>query len=398
MTPIEPQLENHLRIMIRRWWWIIGAAVATFTAVYLVQSASPDVFRARGVAQLRVPVELADDGDLTEFQARTYAESAASPVRLEAALAQTDLTIDVDEAEDLVSVALLSTPGFVEVTADGSSPEAAETLAAAVLSSMIAEVEADATTVTAGSSSDLLVATIVAPADASSSPVSPRPLTSAVLGGIIAAIVAAEAAVLVWFLQGRLSLADPVRQVTEITGARTIDLTGADPEPLVPFVMGQLEDRPVVTVLQSGKVPSAEVAVRLDRAMGRNDGRVLIFDTGSGRPEMRLSVEGDRLAAQLDRVDVPNSHNSMVLHHLLDVVGATTTLVSATTAVEADSAFETVREFPEAVILVIDPRKTTKRRLTRQVAALADVRASLIGVILHREPRRPVPLQVADSR
>lgn len=396
MTPVEPQIENHLRIIAFRWKFILAATIVAFVAVLVWRTGTDDVYRAEGTVQLRVPVELSDAGDITEFQARSYAEMAATPIQLEAAITEAGLGIDVDEAGSRVDIAVLSTPGFIVVGADGPSPADAERLASGVISAIVAQVELDSAEVSAGESAPV-TATVLAPAEAGSDPIGPSPLALAVIAALVAAIMSAEAAVLVWYLQGRLSLADPAQQVRGLLGVRTLDLTGADPESLLPFVAGRLEQSPVILVLQTGQVPSAEVAVQLDRALTRLDHKVMTFDGGTTRPEIRVNVDGDRMMARLDRVTDDEDYNPEVLQRMIDVVGAGITVVNASVDSRPETAFDMVREFPDAVVLVVDPRKTTKKTLVRQAAALDDVGANLRGVVLHREPRRPVPLAIADD-
>lgn len=399
MTPVEPQIENHLRIMAHRWVVIVGAAVVTFIVVLVWRMGAVDVYRAEGTVQLRVPVEISNAEEITDFQSRSYAEMAATPIQLEKAVARSGLDIDVDEAESRVDIAVLSTPGFVAIGAEGPSPREAEQLADGVIAAILDEVELDSAEASDDDGDDIagVTATVLAPADADLDPIGPSPLVLAVIAALVAAIVTAEAAVLVWYLQGRLSLADPAQQVRGLLGVRTLDLTGSDPESLLPFVAGRLEQSPVILVLQTGQVPSAEVAVQLDRALSRLDHKVMTFDGGSTRPEMRVNVDGDRMMARLDRVSDSDEYDPEVVKHMIDVVGAGITVVNASVAAHPETAFDMVRDFPDAVVLVVDPRKTTKKTLVRQAAALDDVGASLRGVVLHREPRRPVPLALADN-
>ncbi|MCP5025052.1 MAG: hypothetical protein GY929_02100 [Actinomycetia bacterium] len=403
----EPQLGNHLRIVGRRSWVILLTGVIAFAFTYAWQASKPDVYRAEGLVQVTVPVDMADDGDITDFRARSYAELAASPALLGPAATRSKLGLDLEEASDLVEIEVPGPPGYIEVKADGPTPAAATSLTDAVLTTLIERIEADAAPSAAiadapaagsdpPSDSMSLVARIVAPAVADPQPVSPTPIPISIVAGLVAAIVVAEIAVLLWHVSGRLSLVNPASDVNALLGVRTIDRTGPHPEALVPFAIGQLSDQPVVTVLQSGNVPSAEVAMELEQAFALGEYRVLTVDAGTGRTAVSLTSGGtDRMAAQLDTLAGPNEYNPRVLHHIVDVVGARTTVVSATTATHPEGAFDTLREFPDAVVLVVDPRKITKKELSRQATAISDVGGSLAAVVLHREPRRPVTLSLA---
>ena len=109
MTPVEPQIENHLRIMVHRWWAVLGVGLLAFALAYVWQASTAAVYQADGTVQVRVPVELSDDGEVTDFLARSYAEMAATPVQLETAIAEAGLDLDVEEAESRVEISLLST-------------------------------------------------------------------------------------------------------------------------------------------------------------------------------------------------------------------------------------------------------------------------------------------------
>lgn len=137
-TPdLEPQLKHHLMVIQRRWWAIAIAAVLAFTTVWFWQTGDADRYEATSVVRISYSAPVADSGEIIDFQARSYAERAASPPVIAAALESSGLDIDVDEAESRLDVALRSTPGFVEIKGQGPTPAEAQLLVEAVSSTLV---------------------------------------------------------------------------------------------------------------------------------------------------------------------------------------------------------------------------------------------------------------------
>ena len=417
---VEPQLLDHLLVMKRQWWVILLVATIVGTAVFAWRSATTDVYRADTIVQVILPASVGDDGAITDFRARSYAELASSPQLLSDAATASGLGIDGNDADSLVSLDVLSTPGFIEVTADGPDAESAETLASSVASALVARVEADAALAATDESAEVVTATIVSPADAGSAPVSPHPARTALVAAVVAAIISAEGCVVLWLLRGRLSLADPAGQVERLTGIRTLELAGPDQDLLSPFVAGQLDRGPVLTVLQVGAAPSAAVAILIAKALSAFRQRVLVLDADSGHPVMHLSVgitpastmragAGPRVASleagssEPYRAIVeahwaspsasPAAARHDLMHELTSTTDADTTLISATSAADPETIFGVVREFPDTVILVLDSTQASKRSVVRRVEALVDGGATITGIVLDTQPQTALSLR-----
>ena len=138
-------LGDHFRVITRNWWRILLAAAVVGAAVYVVSARRAKVYEA--TAQLsatpgeRNTIPVAQDE--TVFLASTYAQRATTKPVIQSALKAAKLKLSVMTAMARVSSASSSTVGVLTVTAQGSSPQAATTLANAVANALVTNVKAE---------------------------------------------------------------------------------------------------------------------------------------------------------------------------------------------------------------------------------------------------------------
>ena len=74
IDPMRSEFMTHLREMRRHLGWIVGSALAVGLAVLALRAAQPDSYRSDATVRIFLDSELADDGSVTEFQTRAFAE------------------------------------------------------------------------------------------------------------------------------------------------------------------------------------------------------------------------------------------------------------------------------------------------------------------------------------
>lgn len=394
------EFADHLREIVGRWKPIVAVTVAVTAAVAYLAYRTPDQYEAEASLRATVPGEI-DDGSTARFRAEQAAELATTQSAFARAAAASGLDLSPSDVAERVEVGLRETPGFVVVTATAESPTDAETLAAAV-----------ATLIEEDARDRGVQVVLVDPARAGETPVSGSPAAAVGLAALASAILAAEALIAVRKVRGRLSPVAPEADIRRILGLPAVSAEGAKgSESLVPFFARALSDRPVVTVVQRGRVGDARVAAALGVVAGRFHRRVLMVDADTNgatlhdqfslarSPGLAEVLEGSTpLRESLRRVD---DHSPAALlaagsptldtltgaarieatEQVIVNAGADAAIVSITAGSSPDDALVCVHQFPSAVVLVVDPAEWTSGELTRLADQFRSVGGRLVGVI-----------------
>lgn len=313
----------------RRRFYVLGIALIAAAAVLFWRSSLPDEYSATTTMQVRVPTaDVSDPSTQVDYYARTVIALATNRGVVTTALAAANRTDAVGDAIDKITAEAGSEPGFVTVTAAGTSPETAAGLAdevAEALSAVIAQNQADdleterealrlalaevgqervnlpeSETVqraalvreseallsslrTASSKSAWQLVTVET-AEEPSSPVAPQPLRDALLAFLLAAIVMAEIVVIRRSWRGELSLRDPARDAGEVTGLPSVAIGPTDGPASLAALLPQVGGASTVLVIQQGARPSAHAASLLAELLAGYDDRVLLVDAGARNP------------------------------------------------------------------------------------------------------------------
>jgi Mrp family chromosome partitioning ATPase len=132
-------LAEHLRIIWRRKWRVLGIAFLVALLVY-VRSHSLDA-RYASEAPLQVTAATSSTGeaagqDTTTFLAARYAKLATTDPVLTSAVQRSGLTLTLGDAQSRVSAAADEAVGFINIRVEGPSPHDAQALATAVAAAL----------------------------------------------------------------------------------------------------------------------------------------------------------------------------------------------------------------------------------------------------------------------
>lgn len=256
-------LSEHLRVIWRRRWRVLAAALLLAGVVYLRSSSQPEVYRADVLLSVTPGRVEGGAEETSAFLARTYAALAGTRPVVAAAVPRSGLRMGATDALALVDARPAATAGFLTIRADGSSTRSAEQLAQAVADSLVETVRDrqqrardDALAPATRELTDLeqrlaardlpgdapqrallqsryqeLLARVtdarlrpadrvdpVTPARASTAPVAPTPARDALIAFLAALAANALLAVLIEALSDRFSTENPAEEATRVTG------------------------------------------------------------------------------------------------------------------------------------------------------------------------------------
>ncbi len=402
---LQSEFGMHVREMAKHAKSIAAVgclAAAAFLAFALTR---PAEYASSAALRVTVDEQLADDGSITAFQTRSLAEVATAADVIVAAGGRADLPItDIEELRDLVSVDARSTPGYLDVTATGSTPQQSTDLANAMAAVLVERVAADAPS---GSGRSANVVDPADLADAEPTRTTQQSATQAIALGLLLSILAGEAFVALRLLRGRFSPVDPRLELERLIGAPVIDLR--DGKPLLPFYLDCLNERPTLTVLQAGTRPSADLALRLARTSGEVHRRVLLVDGDAGRPVLHTALGEEQspglaevaqgsqpmravlrpatpdmraavlTAGRLDRSTGTSAELLPTLQRVVGDVGADQVIVSITQASTTDEVLRATHAFPESVVLAIDPTVLGVTEVRRLLDLVRGVKATIVA-------------------
>lgn len=260
--PAEDGVADHIRSLWRLRWPLLGVAALVAIVVFVWRASLDDVYVTEAEMQITVIADeqVVLDADQADFAARTVAEIAMSPEVVEASIAASGLSIDVDQATAALDVSASSPQGFIDVVVETNDASDAAALANGMVSALLDHV-ADSELGLGGRTIDA--------AGVPNDPTSPSPVRESIFAFLVVLIVAAQG-VTVWrSLRGKLPLARTAEAVASLVRVPTVALRndGKDAERLALFAATHLFGDDTIVVVQCDGPPSRDVSKRIGAAM-----------------------------------------------------------------------------------------------------------------------------------
>jgi Mrp family chromosome partitioning ATPase len=313
------------------------------------------------------------------------------------------------------------------VLARGPSPASAEALADGVVESL--QQDAEDAAVETGSDEQPPIPRVVSPAEASRSPIEPKPERDTVLAFLVALVLGAEVAALVGTVAGRLPtgrIREEVEVLTDVPVLARIPRKGHDEvvesfrelRAQVEFARGDIDVRSVAITGIEPRDGTSYVARGLAQISANLKVSVVFVDANLRRPSVAENLHlppspglGDLLlgnvfessilrqanplqkrfrvlTAGLAVPDAPGLLGGGALRKLLDQLTDVEIVVVDTPAVTESADALVIAAQVDASILVIDAPATRKRALHDAMRRLTP-HARLLGTVLNRdEPAR----------
>ncbi|MGH1490164.1 MAG: hypothetical protein ACRBK7_12350 [Acidimicrobiales bacterium] len=413
----EPGIGDHLRTMWHYKWFLIGGAAVIAEIVFLLLYTLPTP-RFDAEASLRLTLRsdegLVLDEDRVDYASQIYAELSESPRILSAAVENSGVALTTAAAASSFDVDWAQPPGFIDIIASADNAADAVALADGMAEALIAAIAADidpatgpssggganpdssTSTNSADFSGSILSAEVVEPAIEPSSPASPRPLRDAFAAFIVSLVVLAEASALWRPARGLLPLSRTAERVSDLVGVPTMTLTG-EPEDrtrLALFASRHLATKSAVLMVNCGEESLPAAPVRLAEAVTAGGRRALVVDGEGPKPNMhrRLGlpqspglaevVDGghalsDAVFESLAKSDVAlltsggsdGSRQPLAAENALAQLGSGYEFIIVTVSSTGllDGVAGAVAEQRESTVLVLDPARMKRRKLSELV-------------------------------
>ncbi len=474
MPQTEMDLAAHFAAMWRHRWTVLLAALLVAGATYGAFSFEPNVYQAN--AQVNVVAGQAANGqqsvqELTPFLAQTYETLAKTRPVVSAAVRASHLNISEGTASSRISVQNPGSLGFLVLTADGPSPDSAlaldkgltQALVNAVqvqqqqalqtqlspieneanqLASQIAALPSDSSrlpalqnqyndieqSIVSAKLQPLNGLDVVSPAQAGSSPVSPKPKEDALLAFVTGLLVFAELSVGYEVLADRFVGAAKDDEIRRLTGlpvlARIPKADGAGPEVVegfrtlrtsLLFMNGSRKYQTIAVVSSAPQVGKSFIAINLAFSFADLGVYSALVDGDMRRPAVagRLdmadapglseTLKGDDVVENLVAKTTENGNVVFVLPAggpVADPAALLTGSLSdwvfpAFASLEAVVVVDTPAEsfFPDAsiiasrcdaTVIVIDALSTRRQSLKALADRLRQLGANPLGVVVNR--------------
>ncbi len=401
------EFGRHLQEMGRRWKLLAAVTVLVGLGVFVFRAAGPEVYQSTAVLQLRLPADVIDDGQTTEFRTESLAELATVPSVVAAAAQTAGVDGSVEEVEGRIDIGVRDTPGFLEVTA--TAPQAAE-------ATSLAQAMAERLAVVGTVDQSGVTTEVVVDATDASGPVSPRPVQEGLLAAVVALLIAGESVVVIRKLRGRLSPIDTAAELERTLGTATLDVRrghSAIGNPL-PFFASHLADQQVITVLQFGGRATAEPATLVASTAAGLKQQVMLVDLdlfdpvlhdhfghprSPGLAEVLAGGQSLRqvarrasdanpaavVSAGTFRSDLIGVDRVMATHRVISSSASDHAVLSITARSSLFDALVVASRFGDAVVLAVDPSSVKAASIRSVAAAVASVGARLAAIMLYSE-------------
>ena len=460
-------MGEYLRVVWRRKWRVLAVAMVLAGVVYARSSSRPERYEATALLSVSAGTD-DESGERSLFLARSYASLAETRVVVGEAVTSGDLQLERSEARDRVEAEAADDVGFLSVRAIGASVDGAEKLAQAVADALVTtvrtrqeksreellapavkeltdlerqlgarDVPADAPVrpaltaryqelsraITEARLSPLDRVEVVAPARASTSPISPTPSRDALVTFLLALGAFSIVALVLEQLSDRFSTERPAEEAVRVTGLpvlaeiprtagpeviegfrslrtslmfmstserlRTLAMVSVDPSSGKTFVALNLaretSSLEVPVVLIDGDLRRPVIHDRL--GLPRSPGLSEALAGAAGITELSGHMIDGWLRIVPSGAQVPDPaglFGGRAFRDALDGMTWAELVVVDTPAAGLFADALAIASQCDATIVVIDTQQSRRRPVRRLVESLRQVSAQPIGVVLNR--------------
>ena len=282
-------LHQYLRVLRRRWRWVVALACAGTAVAAFLSSSTPPTYQATSTLFFSLQFgnsanDLAQGSTFAQNQVGSYALLATTPAVLDPVIDELDLDVSARQLAAQVSTEVVPDTVVVEISATADTPESAARLADAVTGQLAETVGRLAPVTTEGQRT--VDATTVAPATALSAPVGPRTGLDVAIGLLAGLALGLVLAVGRELTDTRVRTEDDLAQLTDLPLLVTVDNPA------------QQDGRRDLTVVTAPRGPEAEAFRSLRTAVqfSARPGRPLSVLVTSSRPGEGKSTVAANLA------------------------------------------------------------------------------------------------------
>lgn len=219
-------VTEYLQTMRRRWRWVAVSAVIGVLVAAIGSLATPPAYRATSSLFFSLSFgssanDLAAGVAFAQGQVDSYALLATTPAVLEPVIESLELDTTARALSWQVSTEVVPDTVVVEVSVTDASPARATEITDALTAQLVTTVEALAPTNDEGQPT--VEATVIAPATASTAPVTPRTVLNVAIGLLVGLIGGILLALVRDLTDTRVRTADDLARLTDVPLLSTLD-------------------------------------------------------------------------------------------------------------------------------------------------------------------------------
>lgn len=436
------EIQEFLRILLRRWPWLIIPPMVFAVAVGAYSVTQPKVYAAKASSYFsfqggRSASDLNQGANYTLLQLASFASLATQPLVLDTVIRDLGLDTSSTDLAKQIEVTASSDTVILDIRVQAATPEEAALIANkvnTVLGEKAREISPESIDATTGVRSPTIEATVVSEALPPTDAAGPQTVRNTLIAFFAGLILGLLLAIARDKLDNRVLDADDLPEGLTTLGIVPVTRRASEPaawtigeaEAQLPLAFGRIHanlrfasvDAPVRSLLVTSAVPGegkSTVSVGLALALAESGARTLLIDADLRRPKIGqyLDLESsvglaDVLIGSVPFADIvqewgtrglrvlpagttpPNPKlllDSHAMSSFLDeVTDAFDVVVIDSPPLLAVVDPLTLTDKADAVLLVAGRGRLRKRQLRDAVASLSAAKANLIGVVMNRMP------------
>ncbi len=444
------EIQEFLRILLRRWPWLVIPPLLFAVAVGAYSVSQPKVYAAKASSYFsfaggRSASDLNQGANYTLLQLASFASLATQPLVLDTVISDLGLNTTSTDLAKQIEVTASTDTVILDIRVQADTPEDAARIANevnTVLGQKAKEISPESIDATTGARSPTITATVVSEALPPTDAAGPQTVRNTLIAFFTGLILGLLLAIARDKLDNRVLDADDLPEGLTTLGEVPATRRASEPaawtsgavDAQLPLAFGRVHanlrfasvDAPIRSLLVTSAVPGegkSTVSVGLALALAETGARTLLIDADLRRPKIGqyLDLEAsvglaDVLVGTVPFADIVQEWGTRGLH----VLPAGTTPPNpkllldshamSTFLDEVKSAYDVVVVDSPPLLAVVDPLTLTdkvdgvllvagrgrvrKRQLGEAVGSLTAAKANLIGVVMNR---MPVPRDRAEA-
>lgn len=183
-------LHDYVRLLLHRWWLVLGCAVLGGGIAAALTLASPPTYYTQATVYVAIngtdtPSDLQQGAVFTVQRVATYAGLATTDAVLSRAAADLDDDTDVDDLRGVITAVGREQAALIDISATGNEPDRITEQANAVAGALATQ----APLLDAPGSTSPVQLTVVQPAEVPENPFTPRPRNNVMIGTLVGLLI-----------------------------------------------------------------------------------------------------------------------------------------------------------------------------------------------------------------